>query len=202
VLREGVEEGGDPIAHFHRRMLRAGRLLWCGEVKLTHLRELDLPPETLLEEARQIGASIVILERRNYLRRIISSLIVKQTRRYHLPASQRRELQPFALDVNQVTHHGVSMSLLDHLRHLEDNCQALREFAARDTRLHLTYEQDVESDPTVAYEKLCRLMGLPPYRVKVRLGRVNSCELSRLIVNYDQLQAHLDGTPYDWMLES
>ncbi len=202
ALRSGIDAPVDPLRHLRNRMLRAGKKICCGEIKLTHLRQLDLPPEKLLEEASRIEASVVILERRNYLRRIISSLIVKQTHYYHLAASQQLEPRPFAIDVDHVMHHGKSLPLLAHLDDLEQNCQSLRQLAAKETSLRLIYEEDVEGDPTVAYQKLCRLMGLAPHNVRVRLRRVNRGELSHLIVNYDEVKAYLDGTPYAWMLDA
>ena len=149
-----------------------------------------------------MGASLVILERRNYLRRIISSLIVEQTSRYHITPCQRPQLEPFAIDVDAVSHRGESMPLVEHLRALQEEYRVLRATTAPHAPLHLIYEEDIESDPTVAYRKMCRFMGLQCSDARVRLGRVNRYELSHLIVNHEQLQAKLQDTPFAWMLES
>ena len=202
ALSTGVASTIDPLVHFHRRMARAGPHLWCGEVKLQHLVQLGLQPEKFLQETDELGASIVILERRNYLRKIISSAVVRQTSRFHLPAGQRLRLAPIEVDVNRFIHQGVARPLVEHLHAIQQDYETLRQLTAGRKVLFLTYEEHVEKDPTVAYREICRFAGLPGHEVKVRLAKVNTYALERLIANYEQLREHLCGTSFAWMLDT
>ena len=66
--------------------------------------------------------------------------------------------------------------------------------------LSLYYEDDIQNDRLIAYRKVCKHLGLRDHNVQIRLMRVNTKTLRELVENFNELEASLSGTHYEWML--
>jgi hypothetical protein len=65
----------------------------------------------------------------------------------------------------------------------------------------LFYEDDIQSDPTVAYCKVCHYLDIDPGEPSVSLERVNPHPIREVVENFDEVAALIADTPYAWMLE-
>jgi hypothetical protein len=69
-------------------------------------------------------------------------------------------------------------------------------------RLTLTYEDDIESDPMIGYRKMCDFLNIVPEPMTVRFKKRNPFPLERIILNFEDVEAALRGSRFEWMLEA
>jgi hypothetical protein len=63
----------------------------------------------------------------------------------------------------------------------------------------LTYEDDIESSPECAYNKVIHWLGLPDRTATVTLSKTGS-PLWKEISNFEALVSSLKGSRFEWML--
>ncbi|MGF1480774.1 MAG: hypothetical protein ACFB4I_15030 [Cyanophyceae cyanobacterium] len=67
--------------------------------------------------------------------------------------------------------------------------------------LTISYEEDIEDDPKIAYQKACSFLNLSKFDdVKVKRKRINTMKNKDLITNFNEIEDLLSGTKYEWML--
>ena len=134
-----------------------------------------------------------MLHRKNILRRHVSSLIAKKSGIFHLNTGDSYRPVSVTLDIP---------GLIPTIRKYEEDITEMTTILEKLPVLKLTYEDDIEADPIVAYHKICQFLNVQPQNVAPNLVRINARPLSELIQNYREVFDTLSGTPYEWMLES
>lgn len=174
------------------------------EVKFFHLRILGAELSTYLEELdkRLENLQIIVLRRKNTLRVVVSTLVARKTGIWHLKGRARPSPGSVRLDPEAVFVNRANSKLVDLLEECARDFALLDELLAQRRALRLSYEEDVAHDPRRAYERICAHLELPPRRVKVRLSRTYPYVLHELIENYDDIEALLRGSAFEWMLQS
>lgn len=194
----------DPIAFLRRRMRLAGTGFYLFEVKPYHLQFFDVGMETFVEHLADIGVThFIILERRNYLRKIVSSLVAQSaTGSYSVAAGAQPVLNRVVLNVEKVAIDlGVSPKpLLAYLSEYGNQFAKLRRILRDEVVLDMTYEEDLLRDVTNGYRSVIRFLRLKEHPVAPRYGRANPFQLSEMIVNFEEVQETLVGTAFEWML--
>ena len=142
----------------------------------------------------------ILLDRRNRLRKIISSIIAHQAGIYHIKHTDRSSLRTVHVDVENVQIDFDSKPLIDHLSGYDDGMQAITEKLAGRKVLSLTYEEDIQDDPGAAYRRVCDFLGVKPEAVAVDLARTNPFRLCDMVQNWDDVERILVETKYKWML--
>jgi hypothetical protein len=142
----------------------------------------------------------IILSRRNYLRQIISGTIGFETRKWRLSSNEKPLLAKLKLDLENIPYGYDSRSLFSRFQEFDTTYNLLDELLANQKVLRMIYEEDILKDPQKGYRRVCNFLGLKDYKVKVRLGRMNPFHLSEIVVNFQEIEGHLRGTEYEWML--
>lgn len=143
-----------------------------------------------------VPVTIVFLDRENPVRRLLSSSLANRTGQYHGTFTDGSR---FHVDIADPGGWGKSvLQLLNEnenprLRVLEEAAQL---FGGAVT--HLSYEKDVESNPSRAAEIIFRLMqtGDEFQPVEVRRRDVHRKPLNELVVNFKELEQHLENTRF------
>ncbi len=149
----------------------------------------------------QLGFTrFVVLRRSNLLRIVISANVAGKTRQMQARHSPSEPTRVRVDPAEPWIAWGWEGSLVAILERLERFYAEVDEVLAGRRALGLTYETDIESDPRIAYGKVCALLGLEPAAVNVRLARANPFTIEQMISNYDEVAAALRGTRYEWML--
>lgn len=104
------------------------------------------------------------------------------------------------LDVKRVVIQGKNAPILELFEYMDEQFERLEKVLLNESVLKLSYEEDLLSDPTVGYKKVCSWMGLQAYPVNVTLKRTNTRALTEVLENWDEVAACLEGTSYAWML--
>lgn len=205
---EGKSRRPDPFRYLRRDMLRAGRRHYVFSVhflRAQHLRSdlVDVSLEAFIDAMPGIGvAAIVLLERRNHLRVLLSSRAGELRAHWHVPPEVPVELTTFAFDPHVVEIGGTRMGLVEWLEEFERGFTEARRLVAARGGLYLSYEEDVLPDPRIGYRKLCGLLGERAAEVEVPLARANPFAIREMLSNFDVVQRHLRGTRFAWMLDA
>lgn len=143
----------------------------------------------------------IALHRRNYLRRVVSGAVGRAKESYHQRVDAGPpELVTVRLDPERVPF-GPSQPLLDVFRELEEGEEELRTVLAKRRVLWLTYEEDVEPGPAIAYREACRFLGLPGEEVEARYRRTTPFSFEEVVENHDQIRRLLAGGRYASFLD-
>lgn len=172
------------------------------EAKFYHLHDHHLALTDFLGELRSLGARqyrFVVLRRRNYLRKIVSSLAARERGQWFARPGQAVPPVRVAIDPSRVCIDGDAQPLVDYLRDWDDQFDQLDAALGDTGALRLTYEDDIEADPRVAYRKVCTYLGLEPGTPAVRFHRTTPQPLADVVTTLDGVRQALAGTPWEWM---
>jgi LPS sulfotransferase NodH len=205
------EEGGrgagappadsDPFALLRNRMGATRKEFYGFSVKFFHLRLLGLGLPVFVQRLGELGYThYVVLERRNYLRKIVSSLVAHRRSQFHRRPWEEAVLTPVEVDVERVRIDRDCRPLLTYLREYREGFEELDSLLEGRNVLRLVYEDDLADDPLVGYRRVCEVLGVPEGRARVRYGKTNPFPLSELVSNFDAVEGALRETPFAWML--
>jgi hypothetical protein len=171
-------------------------------VKFFHLQFLGLPKGDFLQRQEELGfRRWLVLERRNLLRIVISTLVADARGTYHV-YGRSPDLTRIHLDPERVEIDSQRQPLLGFLRDHQQNYGELRELLAGRNHLWLGYEESLERNPLQGYAGCCRFLGVEPRKVKVPTARTTPYPLSDVLSNFEEVRSYLQGTPFAWMLQS
>ena len=185
----------------------SARRLVGYEIKLINF--LHNPACTAQQFAQALAAQdnpahIVVLRRRNVLKRILSSFRAMKTGVYHIKSDQGLSQTRYTVPLQALGDPDTGIKatgivdLLDKVIARED--ATIRNVRNTGLDVHtLTYEDDIENDPIQGYRKMLGFFDLPPQDVQPSLKKTGTA-LQDEIANYDDLKVALQNTPYAWML--
>lgn len=165
-----------------------------------HVGALGITTQDYLELLADLGFKrFVTLHRRNYLRRVVSGAVARQTGEWHRTSSEASGPTPISLDPSSVPF-GSNKPLLDVFAELERGEDLLARLLPSDETIRLWYEDDIADNPRIAYSKITRLFGVDPVEMQPNLFRSNPFPLADLLTNLEEITTLLNGTRYEWML--
>jgi len=192
----------DLVGFLRSRMPLAGiRKCYGIEIKFFHLTFNNWEICRFLEVARQLGFShFIVLERQNWLRKIVSSIVAQRKNVFHQTVNSQAEPTKVILDVKRICIDGEVKPLMAYFDEWTRKFATLRRLLSGDRILELSYERDIEDNPITAYVKCCNFLEIEPFLPEVRLGKTNPFPLDEIVDNWDEVLAALQGTVYEWML--
>jgi hypothetical protein len=205
---EGRAKRPDPLRYLKRDMLRAGRRHFVFSVhflRAQHLRPdvVDLGLEDFLDAIPALGVErVALLERRNYLKVLLSSYAGALREQWHVPAYANSTPQVVELDPAATEFARTRLPLITWLEEFERGYAEARRLVAERGGLYLTYEDDVLPDPRIGYGKLCATLGVPAVEVEVPLTRANPFPVREILRNFDAVDRELRATRFAWMLNA
>ena len=203
----GVETVGcmpvDAI-HYLTQSMRAARHRHYGfEMKPFHFRLIGYSVKSYLDHLDSLGFShYVLLDRRNRLRKVVSSLIAHERGRpYHIGRRSKAKLNRIRIEVDNVRIDFDQKPLVEYLADYEVQIESLKAALDDNYVLSLTYEEDIRENPVKAYFRVCDFIGVQPEKASIKLSRTNPFPLEAMVENLDEVRESLRGTPYERMLE-
>lgn len=145
----------------------------------------------------------VFLNRENYLRRAISMEKGRQTGVWHLKdGDQVKQNHLLSIDINSFcVGGGENIPLIEYFERLDAEAEEIKSVLSKYPTLYLSYEADIENDPTVAFNKYCDFLGVQQVEAQVKLKKTGSEGLRKTIANYDELYDYFKETKYSWMFD-
>lgn len=167
-----------------------------------HARVYRLAVNDYVERLGEMGFDHFIeVRRENYLRQVASAIRLGKTGKSHVRVGETVDRSTIRIDVGATRFGATQAPLCEQFARLDELHEETQRALQSRNALLLTYERDIERDPTCAYQQICRFVGLEPVSAEVKLRRTNDVPLSGLIDNFDEVADALAGTRYGWMLE-
>jgi hypothetical protein len=178
-------------------------------IKLYHLRGIDLSFERFLNAIPELGYThVIFLNRANYLRKIVSCLVAEakvaqgHQEAYFNPTGTPSQKLTIRLDVDDVEVDSAKRPLCEYFAEWDEDVAEIRELLRDRSHLELEYARHVREDPRTACVAARAYLGVEQTPLSVNLSPTNPFALEHILENYDEVAAHLAGTPWSWMLEA
>jgi len=193
----------DPVSFAQGRAAGVLTPVYGFEAKFFHLRALGMDPHHWIEalDERLQPVRYVALRRRNLLRVVVSTLAARASGVWHVRSGREAPATRVRLDPSAVFVNREDRPLLDLLAEFERDMAQLERTLDGRPLLSLSYEDDVQANPSRAYERICAFAGLRSEQPQARFRRTSPRPLRDLIQNFDDVAAALHGTSFEWMVE-
>lgn len=192
----------DAIEMLKKSMRHAMHRYYGFEIKPFHFQLIDYSMESFVDKLDGLGfRHYIILDRKNRLRKIVSSALAHADRvKYHQGKEAGAKLKQIHLNVDRIEIDYASKSLLQFLSDYDEQFVSLKNLLESRNYLSLTYEEDVQEDPRVGYRRICEYTGMRSKDISAQLSRTNPFPVKDMIANFEEVEAVLKGTDYQWML--
>lgn len=191
----------DPALILRRDMRLAFHRVYGFEMKPFHFGLIGRSLDAMFSEFDALGFThFILLERRNRLRKIVSSLVAHESGTYHLSTTESARLRPVHVNIEEIQIDFASKPLIDFLTDYDDRMQAITERLAGRRVLSLSYEDDIENDPHLGYQRVCSFLGVKPEPATIDLARMNPFRLRDMVQNWAEVERALTGSKFEWML--
>ena len=192
----------DPLGVLERRLRKSRKPTYGFECKFYHAQLIGFSLEALVPALERLGFTrFVVLDRRNTLRKVVSSLVASRRGSARVPAGTEVPLIRVHLPVEAVPIDSTRKPLVELLRDYQGGVLRIEELLANRPLLRLRYEDDLADDPLAGYRAVCSFLGLPAEKPQVRLGRTTPYPWRQVVENADAVVAALAGTEFAWMAE-
>jgi hypothetical protein len=162
---------------------------------------INMPLEDYMRLLRRLGfAKFIVLHRKNYLRREISTLVGLKTGEWHSKKNKDTATR-VRVRINSSVSGVGNEPLLELFRSLDEAHDKLTGLLSPAEALLLSYEEDILEDPRIAYRKVCRFLGIDDASPTVKLKRTNPFSCEELVENFHEVKTVLKDTKYSWMLD-
>jgi hypothetical protein len=141
---------------------------------------------------------IIILKRKNYLNHVLSGKLALEWKKYHFKADEKAPLIKIHLDFKSFRFGTFKGELLELFARFDQYYNTMETMTPNP--LILTYEEDIEENPYVAYEKVRSYLKLNKKNPKIILSKSNVFKNEDVIENWEDLKNYLEDTPYKWMV--
>lgn len=194
---------GDPLGVLDQRMAKKSRKRRYGlECKFYHARQIGLTLEQMVAALDARGFErFIVLDRRNRLRKVVSSLVAAARGSARVPAGIEAPLLRVRIPVDGVPIDSACKPLVTLLHEYEADVRRIEEILADRPVLRLRYEDDLAKDPTDAYRRACAFLGLEPGMPTIRMGRATPHPWRAVVENHAEVAEALAGTAFAWMAE-
>lgn len=198
--RASAADRADPLGVLAARLAKSRKPVYGFECKYYHARLIGFSLEALVPALEALGFTrFVVLDRRNTLRKVVSSLVATKRGSARLPAGADAPLVRVRVPVDAVPIDATCKPLVALLRDYEDGLRRIESLLAHRPCLRLRYEDDLAADPLAGYRKACAFLGVPAGEPAVRLGRTTPHPWRAVVENSDDVVAALAGTEFAWM---
>lgn len=180
------------------------------EVKLfpeEHLRPslLNCSIQEALQMFKREGVNqYIFIERKNHLKRSISDTRGLKSGVWHIrdgSSSANTNDERIYLDPKRIHFGNVELPILVAFRRLEEYKTRILEQMARESCLHLVYEDDISESPLIAYNKVSDFLGLSAFEPEVRFTKTNPKKWFDIVSNPQEIEEVLRPSEFSWMLD-
>ena len=193
--------GESPFALLQQHMRFSGAKYYGFEIKFYNLRCYGIKTQVFVDEIEKLGIDrFILLERRNYLRKIVSSVVAEKAGKYHLRIGSKSKLVRVKIEIGELDLDYDRKSLLDHLRGFRDDVLNFQRLMNGRRLLKLTYEDDIMQDPVKTSIQVCEFLGISPAPGVIRYTRSTPFPLRDVVANFREVETALAGTEFAWML--
>jgi len=167
------------------------------EIKFYHLRQIGCSLRAFLSILDDLNFNIILLKRRNYLKKVVSSLIARVSGRWHIGSHESVKKEIINIDPCNVSIDHNSKSLLDLLNEYDNDIKFLENNSL--INVNMVYEDDVADDPSKGYKTICRKFALSDFPAEIKFSKTTPFLIKDVVSNYVELNKYLSGSKFEWM---
>lgn len=191
-----------PIEYLKLSISKSNAKTYGFEIKPYHFRLIKIPFEEYIKEIERLGFKhFILLDRKNKLRKIISSIKAKESGVYHLEKGSKPQFQKINISLDNIQIDHESKSLLSFINDYIKDINFIDNILKDKNLLKLSYEEDIEKDPMNAYGKICDFIGVKNLNPTISLAKTTPFSIKELVDNYDEVANYLNFSSHAWMLE-
>lgn len=192
-----------PIDYLKKSIIKSNAKTYGFEIKPYHFRLIDMPMEKYFAEIEMLGFQhFILLDRKNKLRKIISSIKAKKSGVYHLQKGSKPQFEKINIPIDNIQIDHESKSLINFIEDYQKDVSLINEKLKEKMLLKFTYEDDIENNPLKAYSKICEFIGIKITSPTISLSKTTPFSIRDLVENFDEVASFLAKTPHKWMLEN
>ena len=189
----------DPVENVRRVYIPYPRHVQAVGFKLFYTHNDDGHEAWKWLRTQYPALKIIHLTRENRLRVRVSYLISRETRKWVKTVSTMGETTMSERQPPTRVHLNLS-KWYERMHYVDDVRDAAISFFEGHDMLNVTYA-DLTKNWSETTKRIQTFLGVVPRTLKQRTIKQNPYQLSELITNYDEVDAALTGTDYEWMLE-
>ncbi len=175
--------------------------LKCSKNQLYTAHSINLDLDVFLDRIKELNFNnFILLERKNYLKQFISLYFARKTKIHHIKYNINK-ISILNIEFESCLWFNKQQPLIKHFEYLDNFYKETKDLLSKDKSLFLTYEDEIQENPLVAYEKICDFLNIKPELPIINLKRTNPYPLKDVIKNYNEVEKYLTGTKYEWMLK-
>ncbi len=188
-----------PIKYLKQKCKDKTKEYYGIEVKFFHLILMDISIQSFIELFKDYDVSFIVLKRNNFMRKIVSSQIAHKTKIFHLSTQETLKLEKTTIDVNSIKIDRDDKPLLDFLNNFREMFDQLDLALQGKKTLKISFEEDVEQNPLVAYNKICNFLGIIPQNPQINFQKTTPFKMSQIVTNIHEVEDYLKDTTFHFM---
>ncbi len=189
------------IEYFENQLEKTRKPFFGFEVKPFHISKyLGKDIKDYITSLNDTVDYFIVLKRKNFLRKIVSSLVAQSTGFYHMGKKNKSQLKKININFNKINIDFKEKSLIEFLDEYDLAFRKFSEFLNDKKNLLLTYEDHIQENPFIAYNAVCEFINLDIRKPKINYLKTNPFALNNIVINFDELKEYLTNTKYEWML--
>ena len=166
-----------------------------------HLSVYNCSLPDLINKFIEIGFDrFIILERKNYLKRMISHCVGQQTNLYHLKNGNKPQLHSIKMDIGNIKIGKGTNTLIDWFRIIKKDYGNLRSYLINTEFIEFKFEEDIQTDVRIAYDKVCSFLNIENHEVEIPFVRTNPFDIKDILINFEEVDNKLTDIEFSWML--
>lgn len=178
------------------------RILEVKFLESQHLSVYNMTLPNLINKFKEIGYDrFIILERTNYLKRMVSHCVGQETKIYHLKKDETPKLHRINMDVESIKVGVATNPFIEWLRIFKNEYIQLRSYMVAANFIELQFEEDIQVDVKKAYDKVCAFLNIESSIINIPYTRTNPFHVKDMLININEVESVLSNTEFLWMLK-
>ena len=167
-----------------------------AEIKKKHFEDVNMKVNNIIKRLEKIGYErYILLRRKNYLKREVSRLVGMKMKNWNF----EEDVDPPKVSIPVESING--KNIVTHFREIDKFYEKVEKNVPNKKILKISYEEDIEEDPKVAFKKIAEWLNLKKVETKVSTKKINKKSIKKRILNFEEVRRSLDKTEYRWMAQ-
>jgi LPS sulfotransferase NodH len=167
-----------------------------------YIEGCEIEYEKVIQDFNKVGIEkFIFLYRKNFLRRLVSSMISFETGVWHIQELPKKINQVYInvdnIEDSYIGYDYKNKSLCEAIKLYDNYVNQIEKYIHLNQGICLSFEDDIAENPCKAYQKVCNFLGIKPLdNPEIRLKRQNPYSLKEIIVNFEEVENYLKDTNF------
>lgn len=178
-----------------------GPLSYGFEVQTQCIVPMHISIADYVSRCAELGFTHFIhLQRRNLLRKVVSSVVALARNQFHFRPWEIPPLTKVEISIKHLALKNTVQPLLTFMEGMESKMAEIDAAIVGKNALDIVYEDDIEFGPHSGYKRVCAFLGIVPASPAIHYAPATPRPMYETIENWSEVCRALSGTKYEWML--